>query len=135
MDFPGWSGDGVHAEEVPRAARRLEVLMAQIVLLLVGPIVWALHLTAIYGAHAVLCARDIPADIGAAVVMITTGVALLALLAGAGAAWPRLRGGDSGSATASFQASAMGLLALLSAMAIAGAGGTALIVPACAVLR
>ncbi|MGY3622524.1 hypothetical protein [Bradyrhizobium sp. USDA 10063] len=103
--------------------------------LLVGPAVWALHLTAIYGAHALLCARGIAADTATAVIMIATGVALIVLMSGAGAAWLKLRRGGAETAASSFQASVMSLLAVLSAIGIAWAGATALFVTPCVALR
>lgn len=103
-----------------------------------GPLIWALHLTAVYGAHALLCARGIAPAVALAVVLGVTAVALV-LLASAIAVPRSARwivrigaedGGDGG-----FHDRLMRLLAALSAFGVAWAGAAAVIVPACAQLR
>ena len=110
--------------------------------MLVGPIAWALHLATIYGAHALACARPVAgateADPARLIVLVATCVLIAALAAAlrfrhATARLFRAAGGDE--AQRAFQLRVMTVLALLSALAIAWAGATALVVPACLALR
>jgi hypothetical protein len=103
--------------------------------LLVGPVVWALHFTILYGAHTLLCAVRGP-DGGRAVMLVAvvaTGAALAMLaVAMLGARSPRAEAGSSDrTAAAAFVRSATSWLIVLSAIAIVWAGAAALVVPAC----
>lgn len=53
-----------------------------------GPIAWALHFAAIYGATAVACARGMPQVVPWAI-GIATAVAVAACLVSLAAQWPR----------------------------------------------
>jgi len=106
-----------------------------IVAMLIGPIVWALHFLAIYGGHAMLCARAAAID-PSAVVAVATVIAIAILVAALrfrGAAARLLRAAPA--APRSFQGRAMTLLALLSMLGIAWAGATVAALPACLILR
>jgi hypothetical protein len=112
--------------------------------LLFGPIVWAVHLTAIYASHAALCARGtadfVSTDIDApmSIVIVTTVLALVVMTG----AVLMLR-------TATRKAGAIGQpdeersfhcrvtvsLIMLSALAVVWAGAAAAVIPACAPLR
>ncbi len=111
--------------------------------LLFGPIVWAAHLTVIYGAQSVVCALSTsPPRTGASIdsvhtiVLIATIAALSALAAG----WLRL-GNPGGSMSEGiedrnhFLESVMHVLVGLSALGVLGAGAAALVLPSCPALR
>jgi hypothetical protein len=107
---------------------------------LFGPIVWAAHLTLIYGLQSVACAlaSPSPALLGLDPVQLAiaalTAAALLAIAAHSAVA--RQPAGNTGEEElAAFLDGAMLLLALLSAFGITGQGGAALIIPACPPLR
>lgn len=107
--------------------------------MLVGPILWAVDLTAIYGAQSSLCAFDaLPQPIvGSLVIAIS---ALLALAAGIAAVSPRplfglLAGAPPPAEQWGFLQGAMRLLVGLSVLAIAYFTLAATVLPACAQLR
>lgn len=112
--------------------------------MLLGPIVWALHFTLIYGAHTLLCLgkpSTAPAagiDSAALVIFAATFVALCMLAAAVAfpaetrrlffaAGWPAEQ--------RKFQHRTMILLASLSALGIVWAGASAAFVNACMQLR
>jgi hypothetical protein len=108
---------------------------------LFGPIVWAAHLTLIYGLQSVACALAsplAPALIGLDPVQLAiaalTAAALLAIASRAAVA-RRPAGGTREGELAAFLDGVMLVLMLLSALGIAGQGGAALIIPACPPLR
>lgn len=108
---------------------------------LFGPIVWAAHLTLIYGLQSVACALAsplAPALFGLDPVQLAiaalTAAALLAI-AGRAAVARRPVGNTGEGELAAFLDAVMLLLALFSAFGIAGQGGVALIIPACLPLR
>jgi hypothetical protein len=98
--------------------------------MLLGPIVWALHLTAVYGAHALLCARG-----SAAAGVPVIAVATLAALAPLGVAFAALWRAGEAESTQRFQRRVAVLLIVLSAVGIVWAGATVMFVAACAPLR
>jgi hypothetical protein len=100
-----------------------------------GPIVWAIHLTLVYGTHTLVCTQTPSggADATFAVLAVTARalVAIFVALA-ASAAAQRRAGHDSPLA---FYHRATTWLAWLSAFGVACAGATALIVEPCLALR
>jgi hypothetical protein len=111
-----------------------------LIYLALGPIIWALHLTLVYGAHTLLCARGIASGaqgpwVATAIVVVATVVALGLLVVATRRLWknPRRRGPAAGAL--SFYDAVMLLLLLLSAVAVIWAGATSLIVSPCAALR
>jgi hypothetical protein len=106
--------------------------------LLFGPVVWAVHLTIIYGAHTLVCARApgvrvLGLDATVLIVIVTTVVAL-ALLPLSVLAW-RVHPAAGISDGERFYPRLMTLLAVLSACGIVWAGAAALIVAPCVALR
>lgn len=98
--------------------------MAALIRLVLGPIVWAAHFAFVYGAHTALCAVGPPgtAEVSVAIAVgIATCAALLTLL---------LAGMAPGTAVP-FRRNVGFLLTVLSAIAIAWLGITAIIVPVC----
>ena len=113
-------------------------LVGAVLYMLLGPIVWAVHLAIIYGSHAVLCARDWadgPLD-ARVIIAIATGIGLAITIPAtlAGWHWSRATNRDTEGASA-FQHSVMSLLALLAAIGIAYGGATPLFVTTCLQLR
>jgi hypothetical protein len=111
-------------------------LVGTVLYLLLGPIVWAGHLTIIYSTHAVLCVRglaDGPLDVRA-IIAVATGVALMVSIAAAVTGWARWRNRKTEGVSA-FQHGVMGLLALLATIGVAFGGATALFVTPCLQLR
>lgn len=106
--------------------------------MLFGPIVWAGHLAIVYAGHAVPCAKGV-ASAGRLIpygIELATIMALAALLVAIlGAAFRLNRSGDSARSSTMFQDKVMIALALLSAIGIAWAGTSALIVEPCRTLR
>ena len=109
--------------------------------LLFGPIVWATHLTTIYTAHALLCARgaayslDGGTNAPESVVAVAT---ILALILMAAVVRTATRPADAPGRPAeeqSFLRRVMIWLTALSALAVAWAGAAAAVIPACAPLR
>lgn len=108
-----------------------------LVYLTLGPILWAIHLTLIYGTHTLVCARTIPGtlplgfDTAPFVILLVT-VATLALLLGAMLVpSPNTRPFNGSPASPSFFRRVMVLLALLSAFGVGWAGVAAMVVPSC----
>ncbi|MGD9617478.1 MAG: hypothetical protein AB7H90_23180 [Alphaproteobacteria bacterium] len=104
--------------------------------LLLGPIVWAVHLTIIYSTHAVLCARGWAGgalDIRV-IIAVTTGIALAISVAATIAGW-RWSCGSNREGVSAFQHGVMSLLALLATIGIVYGGATALFVSPCLLLR
>lgn len=108
------------------------------VYVLFGPVVWALHLTAIYGAQLLCAGASTNADIIVPIVVGATAAALALLTA---TIWrPGLAGRPLGVCTRSsderqFLDRLMRLLAALSIPGVAWAGATAFILEPCAPLR
>lgn len=100
-------------------------------LILIGPILWAIHFTALYLTHTLVCvslARDAPALIPIIIGMATLLAAAPILLF---LFWPRLLSrwhGDSGT----FLRATLKLLLVLSLVAIVWGGISGFMVPACA---
>jgi hypothetical protein len=114
--------------ETPRST------VATILWLLFGPIVWATHLTTIYAAHALLCARG-AVDAPASVAIVATILALTFMAAAAKmAARPREAPGRHAEEQ-SFHRRVMLWLTALSALAVVWAGTAAAVIPACTPLR
>jgi hypothetical protein len=117
---------------------------ATIVYMLLGPILWALHFTFVYGAHTLRCTAAVvgtPVPVGggalaAAIVAVT--VAVVALLVGTvlrPEAAARALGVDRAGDRARFAARTMVVLAVLSALGIAWAGAAPLLLESCAAVR
>jgi hypothetical protein len=113
---------------IPTSRRESFVLVSLIVL--VGPLLWALHFTALYLIHTLVCAslaRDAPTMVPIIIAVATLMAAAPILLF---LFWPRLLSryhGDAGS----FLRATLALLLVLSLAAIAWGGMSALLVPAC----
>lgn len=100
------------------------------ILVLIGPILWAIHFTALYLTHTLVCVsltRDapvlIPIIIGVATLFAAAPILLFLF-------WPRLLGrlhGDSGA----FLRATLKLLLVLSLVAIVWGGIGGFMVPAC----
>lgn len=112
-----------------KEGRGSSVLIAFIVL--IGPILWAVHFTALYLTHTLVCvslSRDapslIPIIIGIATLLAAAPILLFLF-------WPRLLGrwhGDSGA----FLRATLKLLLVLSLVAIVWGGISGFMVPGCA---
>lgn len=114
--------------------RQTGSLFATIVLVLAGPIIWAMHLLVTYGAHAVMCSQGASGRNAEVVVGAATLAALAALAVVAGrskAAGAFAREGH----TRSFLRNAMVLLAVLSALGIGWAGSAIFFLRACQAMR
>lgn len=114
-------------------------MVGTLTFILAGPILWAVDLTAIYGAQSSLCAFDALSQpiVGWLVIAIS---ALLALAAGIAAVRPRplfglLAGAPPPAEQWQFLQGAMRLLVGLSVLAIAYFTLAATLLPACAQLR
>ncbi len=112
--------------------------------LLIGPIVWSAHLTALYFSQSMLCAHRLAeltiAGVGVVpfIIVTATAVALAMLIAAmlAPAALERLANASGGSRSEmAFRRRVMMALAILSATGVAWAGATILMLPTCAQLR
>jgi hypothetical protein len=107
--------------------------------LLFGPLVWAVHLTIVYATHTIACARGsvlraaFGVDLTQAAVAAVTVAALALLTAAVVRQRRRCAAAPSTESEplASFTNSVMMMLVALSAVGIAWAGLTALIVPSC----
>jgi hypothetical protein len=103
-----------------------------------GPLVWAAHLFAVYGAHALVCAR-IPAH-AAVLPVLFVALTLAALAPLAYAVWrpdasARMFRGNRRGGESEFLTALMRLLALLSLAGILWAGAATLTLPYCGQLR
>ena len=111
--------------------------MGTLVYLLLGPIAWAMHLMVVYGSHTLICARE--GGSGASETILAATLIVLAMLAAAiaapGAAQRALDQSDSNAVGYRFHRRVMRWLAFLSAVGVAWAGSTALIVGPCLSLR
>jgi hypothetical protein len=102
-----------------------------------GPLVWGLHLAAMYGPQALLCARGLSGGVALVVAGSTlpaVAVLAFALLAPATLARAMAAGGWP-EPQQRFIRMLMLALSALSLFGVAAAGAAALILPACAVLR
>jgi hypothetical protein len=108
-----------------------------IVYLILGPILWAVQLTVIYGGSTLLCVTGVPPGASTALVALTTAAAFIA---GAGAMlfratvarWFGVSPGAEGRSTLDALAR---LLDLLSLVAILWTGSAAVVLQACIVAR
>jgi hypothetical protein len=98
--------------------------MAALIRLVLGPIVWALHLAIVYGAHTAICAIR---PFGTA----ETSVAIMAAVATFAALLALLLSGMAPGTAIPFRRDVGFLLMVLSAIAIGWLGITTAIVPAC----
>lgn len=112
--------------------------------LLFGPIVWALHLTLVYGVQSVACAVAGPGlrplagglDPVQLTILAATAAALLALAGGwRGLANPGGAMSEGVDERSHFIVDTMRLLLVLSALGIIAAGSATLVLPTCADLR
>jgi hypothetical protein len=102
-------------------------------LMLAGPLIWALHYLFIYSVHGVMCARPgihtawvgVPAS---AWIIVAAGLVALAAM---GVIYARLRDRMPPLADASFMPWLAGALSLLSAVAVVWETVPVLLVPAC----
>ncbi|SOD41863.1 hypothetical protein [Nitrosovibrio sp. Nv4] len=118
--------------------------MGTLVFMLVGPIVWTVHLTLIYGSQSLLCALNLGEDRSAgnaaiiAIILVATAVCIAAV--GFSAARPGfvhalIARADLPADQAGFIVTIMRVLAWLSILAMLYAGLGAVILPACGQLR
>lgn len=118
-----------------------EPLAGTLFYILLGPIVWAIHLTVVYLGHTLLCALGVSSGalapgVATLSVLIVTVVALIALTIAVLAASSRGRAlDDRGSEATFFRDRVMMALALLSGFGVAWEGASALIIDPCLVLR
>lgn len=118
-----------------------EPLAGAVFHVLLGPIVWAVHLTLVYGGHTLLCVKSVASGALAAGavslgVVIVTAAALIVLIVAVVAAHFRGRALENrGPATMFFRDRVMMILALLSGVGVAWEGASALIVGPCLMLR
>ena len=112
--------------------------------LLFGPIVWAIHLLIVYGAHTVLCAKGLGAvrmvgmNVPALVILLATTVALAVLLIALLAPYVgryRSRVSSQTRSFLSFRDGVMRSLTVLSIVGIVWAGWVSLIVAPCLAMR
>ena len=118
--------------------------MGTLVFILVGPIVWSVHLTVIYGSQSLLCALNLSEDrsAGNAVVVTIILVATAVCIAAVGFSAVRTRfvhaliaRGDPPADQMGFIVTIMRVLAGLSILAMFYVGLGAVILPACDQLR
>ena len=110
-------------------------IAAAVLYLTFGPIVWAIHLTFVYGTHTLICTHTTSGGAGATfAVLVVTAVALAAIFAAltASAAAQRRARGESSLA---FYHRAATWLTWLSAFGVACAGATSLVIEPCLALR
>lgn len=118
-----------------------EPLVWALFYILLGPIVWALHLTLVYLGHTLLCALGVSSGALAPVVVsfsviIITAIALIVLAVAVIGAKSRERAlNDCGSPGMFFRNRVMMALALLSGFGVAWEGAGALIIEPCLMLR
>jgi hypothetical protein len=114
--------------KIPASRREPFVLVTIVVL--IGPLLWALHFASLYLIHTLVCvglAREAPALVPLIILAATLMAAAPILLF---LFWPRLLRryhGDAGP----FLRATLALLLVLSLVAIAWGGMSALLVPAC----
>jgi hypothetical protein len=111
-----------------------QTLRSAFFLLLLGPIVWAIHLFVIYFAHAVLCTRGVAAHVSEFVIAIATLAALIAIGSHLLTTASRVRRIDDAK-TRRFQHRTSALLSVLSIIGILWAALTPIFVQACAAAR
>jgi hypothetical protein len=97
--------------------------------LLIGPLLWSLHFSVVYGAHAMLCARGFSGPTTALLVVAATIAALLAL------AWVFPRNSTDVGSTERFERRVMTLLIVLSMVGVAWSGAATIFVRGCLPLR
>jgi len=138
MAFRARSGDVMKTPGRPRATERPAI--ATILRLLAGPIVWALHFTALYGFQSLACDKRMGApgaqllDLDAVQVFSWAAtIVALVVLALAGFAPRHSRQGDG--ELQDFVESTARFLILLSTAGILLVAATALVIPACPSLR
>jgi hypothetical protein len=138
MAFRARSGDVMKTPGRPRATESPAV--ATILRLLAGPIVWALHFTAIYGFQSLACDRRVGLagtqllDLDAVELFsVAATIIAVVVLALAGFAPRHSRQGEG--ELQDFVESTARLLILLSTAGILLVAATALVIPACPSLR
>lgn len=126
----------VHQPREPRPAVRT------LIYVLFGPIVWAVHLTIIYGLQSVACALTTTSRGGTsmdAVQLAIVSATIAAVLAlGAGWRWLANPGGAMSEGTEDrnhFLEGVMQFLVGLSVLGVLGAGAAAMMLPSCPALR
>lgn len=118
-----------------------EPLAGALFYILLGPIIWAIHLTLVYLGHTLLCALGVSSGalapgVVSFGVIIVTAAALIVLIVAVVVA--NLRGralDDRGSEATFFRDRVMMALALLSGFGVAWEGASALIIEPCLMLR
>jgi hypothetical protein len=103
-------------------------------LLLLGPIVWAIHLSVIYVAHAVLCARGVAPHASEIVIAVATLAALIVIAGHLLLTRSRVRrSGDTD--IRRFQQRTGAVLSALSMVGILWAAAAPIFVQACVAIR
>ena len=108
-----------------------------LVYLAIGPILWAIHLTLIYGTHTLVCTRTVSRtlpfgfDTAPFVILLATGATFALLLGAVLLPSPNTRPFNGSPASPAFFRRVMVLLALLSAFGVGGAGAAAMVVQSC----
>jgi hypothetical protein len=111
-----------------------QTLRSALFLLLLSPIVWAIHLFLIYFAHTVLCTRGVAPQASEIVIAIATLAALIAVGSHLLTTTSRARKGDATN-TRQFQYRTSAILSAISIIGILWAGFTPIFVQACATAR
>jgi len=111
-----------------------QTLRSAVLLLLLGPILWAMHLFVIYFAHAVLCVRGVAPQASEIVIAIATVAAVLAIGCHLLLTRSRLRR-ISDTDTRRFQYHTGAVLSALSTIGILWAAAAPIFVQACAAAR
>ena len=111
--------------------------IGMLVYLSVGPILWALHLTVVYGTHTLVCARAISRtlplgfDTAQFVILSATAVALVFMFSALLIPSRQTRPFQGPPSVPAFYPRVMALLVLLSAFGVVWAGVAALILRSC----
>jgi hypothetical protein len=127
MDFRGLSAEPAKTNE-PKARERPT---REFVYLLLGPVIWLLHFTAVYAMQSILCAVAWPIHLAPAAIITGTALALVMVVI----LTLRRRRCDDGHSSSSFVRRIMRVLSLLSTVAIIWGCFAALLLHPCAPLR
>lgn len=117
----------------PRTGYRHRRAIAAILYLLSGPLVWAAHLTIVYGGHTLACARGGGPELAAWIIYAATALGVATLI---GAIVYALRQHQAESdPVLRFQHDVMGLMAFLSMAGVIWGGATVALIAPCLMLR
>lgn len=115
-----------------------EPLAGALFYILLGPIVWAIHLTLVYLGHTLLCALAgalAPGVVSFSVIIVTAAALIVLTVAVVAANFRGRAFDDRGAGAVFFRDRIMMALALLSGFGVAWEGASALIIEPCLMLR